>query len=356
MFRETPRSAPRMSSLSAALMSAFVVFSLPSEALAQSSQGTSSAAHSYRLEAGPLTKTLDAIAAVSGRQINYDRDALRSAQAPAVQGTMSTSAAVSQALAGTGYVLSENDAGMLTIAPVATVQITARDEAEKSFKASRSDTATRSGADLHNVPASVTLITSKVLETQQVTNLQDALRNVSGINFKESPQRNPTFAVRGFTASSTTNGVRDNTAASTDVFGVERVEVLKGPQAILSGGDSDGGGVNVVLKKPSAEVVRDLTLQYGSRADKTVALDLSGPIDTSKRLTYRLIGVKRENGKNQALRHNEGSRCSGTANQVKATPDFFVACWVMQWPQPALGYCFQHRVGILAKHVDVLMQ
>lgn len=69
-----------------------------------------------------------------------------------------------------------------------------------------------------------------------------------------------------------------------------------------------------------------------------------------------ILGVKRENGKNQALRHNEGSRCSGTANQVKATPDFFVACWVMQWPQPALGYCFQHRVGILAKHVDVLMQ
>lgn len=67
-------------------------------------------------------------------------------------------------------------------------------------------------------------------------------------------------------------------------------------------------------------------------------------------------GVKRENGKNQALRHNEGSRCSGTANQVKGTPDFFVACWVMQWPQPALGSCFQHRVGILAKHVDVLMQ
>jgi hypothetical protein len=67
------------------------------------------------------------------------------------------------------------------------------------------------------------------------------------------------------------------------------------------------------------------------------------------------IRVKRENGKNQALRHNEGSRCSGTANQVKATLTF-VACWVMWWPQPALGYCFQHRVGILAKHVDVLMQ
>lgn len=92
------------------------------------------------------------------------------------------------------------------------------------------------------------------------------------------------------------------------------------------------------------------------RFGKLMELLVAGDGCCARRVVMLPDGVKRENGKNQALRHNEGSRCSGTANQVKGTPDFFVACWVMQWPQPALGYCFQHRVGILAKHVDVLMQ
>ncbi|MET0266215.1 MAG: TonB-dependent receptor [Duganella sp.] len=165
-----------------------------------------------------------------------------------------------------------------------------RDQAETSFKADRSDTTTRSGADLRDVPQSVTVITSKVLESQQATSLQDALRNVSGIAFTESPQGLPTFSVRGFSnTSTTTNGVTDRGATLTSVFGVERVEVLKGPQAILAGAGSLGGGVNVVTKKPQAQTIRNLTFQYGSHGDATLAADLSGALSADNKLTYRLI-------------------------------------------------------------------
>nr|WP_315396510.1 TonB-dependent receptor [uncultured Duganella sp.] len=177
-------------------------------------------------------------------------------------------------------------------APPAIVITAQRDQAETGFKADRSDTATRSGASLHDVPGSVTIITGKLIESQQQTNLQDVLRNVSGIQLTQTPMNAPTFQVRGFVSTGTTNGVADATAASTNVFGVERVEVLKGPQAILSGSNSLGGGVNVVVKKPQAESIRDLTLQYGSGGDKTGAGDLSGALTADKKLTYRVIGAK----------------------------------------------------------------
>ena len=348
MFSTAPRSAPRMSTLSAALVSAFVVLSSPNPAFAQPAASTTEPVRTYQLAAAPLPQTLDAIAAASGRRIEFNRAALGGTQGHPVRGDLSAGAAVAEALTGTGYVLKETATGALAITPVATVLVTARDEAETSFKASRSDTATRSGADLHDVPGGITLITSKVLETQQITNVQDALRNVSGVNFQQTPGRPPTFSVRGFTAATTTNGVRDKNGAATDVFGVERIEVLKGPQAILAGGDADGGAVNVVLKKPTTEIVRDLTLQYGSNADRTIAADLSGPLDSSKRLTYRLIGAaaksSRSYGGYDGRKHNSFTPSLRWNNEAT---DIIVSASYSDQHVATPMYTFARRDGVI---------
>ncbi|PTT91910.1 hypothetical protein DBR42_02985 [Pelomonas sp. HMWF004] len=143
-----------------------------------------------------------------------------------------------------------------------------------------------------NVPMSMTMITSKVLQSQQATSTLEALRNVSGVSLAQTPQGLPEFSVRGFSETSqTTNGIADRTSVQSDVATIERIEVLKGPQAILAGGDSLGGGVNVVIKRPTTEAVRDLTLQYGSRADVTATVDLAGALTDDKRWSYRFIGT-----------------------------------------------------------------
>lgn len=172
------------------------------------------------------------------------------------------------------------------------VTVTAtRGEAETGFKASSSDTATRSGAELLDVPQSVTVITAKVIETQQAMSVQDVLQNVAGVVTRQSAQGTPSYSIRGFTQTSAlSNGVSNPFASSGSIASVERIEVLKGPQAILSGGDSLGGGVNIVTKKPTAESVRELGLQYGSHADATATFDLAGAVREDKRVSYRLIG------------------------------------------------------------------
>lgn len=248
----------------------------------------------YRLPPAALADTLEAIAAQSGATIRYRAADVGTLRSGAVTGELTVSQAIAVALSGTGLsARRDNDGGLTILSAVQTdeiVVVAPRDEAETGFKASRSETATRSGASLREIPGSVTVITSKVLETQQAMSVRDALGNASGLTFEESPQGSPTVSVRGFGSTSiTVNGVSEPRGSQTNVFGIERIEVLKGPQAILSGANSLGGGVNIVTRKPQAETSLSAMLQYGSYGDKTGAIDVGGGLAGAGKLSVRLI-------------------------------------------------------------------
>jgi iron complex outermembrane receptor protein len=350
MHRNGSRFAPRKLILPAALTSLFAL-GAPLGAWGQQIPATTGAAavHYYDLQPGPLTQTLDEIARISGRPISFDGADLAGDRAGAVKGNFVADAAVRQALVGTKHALTVDNAGALAVTRPSRIEIVARrDQAETEFKADRSDTSTRSGTNLHLVPGSVTLITSKVLESQQATDLTEALRNVSGMSFNKTPQNNTTFGIRGFSASSDSNGITDNSATSRSVFAVERVEVLKGPQAILSGGDSLGGAVNVVVKKPQAEAIRDLTLQYGSFDDRTVAGDLSGAFSEDKRLTYRTVASVQDARRNDAGMNGKNAKAFMQALRWKDnTTDFIASAEYNNDKTPLERYTFARRDGAI---------
>lgn len=248
----------------------------------------------YTIPAGPLASTLREISRVSGRHIRFETRDVQDLKAPAIQGRRTAVAAVQEALSLSGLTMTvQANGGMVVFMPeLDTVTVTAeRSEAETGFKASRSETATRSGADLLDVPQAVTVVTAKVIETQQSKSVQDVLKNVAGVVTRENAQGLTSYSIRGFTQTSTlSNGVTDPYSGFTNIAGVDRVEVLKGPQAILSGSSSLGGAVNIVTKKPTAETIRDVTLSYGSHQDRRASLDLAGALTEDKKFSYRLIG------------------------------------------------------------------
>ncbi|WP_409160552.1 TonB-dependent siderophore receptor [Pectobacterium sp. B2J-2] len=248
----------------------------------------------YAIPAGPLASTLREISRVSGQGIRFETRDVQDHQAPAVQGHRNVVAAVQEAISLSGLTMTVLANGNVAVfmPELDKVTVTAeRSEAETGFKASRSETATRSGADLLDVPQAVTVVTAKVIETQQAKSVQEVLKNVAGVVTRESAQGLPSYSIRGFTQTSTlSNGITDPYSSFTNIAGIDRVEVLKGPQAILSGSDSLGGAVNIVTKKPTAETVRDVTLSYGSHQDRSGTLDLAGALTDDKKLSYRLIG------------------------------------------------------------------
>lgn len=315
----------------------------------------------YDLQPGPLSQTLRQIATIGGQEIRFVESDIATVVAAQVSGQLSAEQAVNAALTGSGLSVNTDAEGRLHVfatAKAQTVVVTAkRDQAETSFKADYSDTTTRSGAMLRDVPQSVTIITSKVLETQQVLSLQDALRNVSGVAFIQSPQGLPTFSVRGFSqTSTTTNGVTDRGASQTNVFGVERVEVLKGPQAILSGAGSLGGGVNVVMKKPQAETIRDLTVQYGTHDDATVAADLSGALTADKKLTYRLIGSDAQSsGTTVGYKGRKDKFIMPEVRWKDEKADLIVGMSYGEQELPVPAYTFALRDGTILPRAPMLM-
>ncbi len=297
-----PTMSHRSPSFRYSTLCAAVALALPVAVQAQqgpvaagTSKTAAAASAHYSIPAGPLSATLKAIGSISGKRIQFDEADVKGLNAPAIQDAPNEVAAVQAAVAGSGLTMASNPDGSLRVfvQQLAAVAVTAqRDEAETGFRASSSPTATRGGADLLDVPQSVTVLTAKVFETQQAPTVEDALRNVAGVITRPGAQGASSFTIRGFDTSNSTlaNGLSDPNSLKTNIAGVERVEVLKGPQALLAGAYGQGGTLNIVTKKPTSEPIRNVTLSYGSRAERTATIDLAGPLNESKELSYRVIG------------------------------------------------------------------
>nr|WP_256243988.1 TonB-dependent receptor plug domain-containing protein [Burkholderia ubonensis] len=90
---------------------------------------------------------------------------------------------------------------------------------------------------LMDVPQTVNVVPHAVIEDQNATSMQDALRNVPGVGFSVGDGQRDQITIRGFNSITDqyVDGIRDDALYYRDLSNVERVEVLKGPAAVLYG-------------------------------------------------------------------------------------------------------------------------
>lgn len=241
-------------------------------------------------------------------------DALRS---HAISGTLAPQVALAQLLEGTKMSFVFVDARTVVVKPSAVASATPGNVASSSpssakllppiqaiglvgndagFMADVSSGPTRTLSDPIDVPQSVGIVTQSLLQSEQVQTIADAIRNIAGAEYIGGSSGLPIFDVRGFIAGNgMTDGMPNNVLAVGDyppMIGVERVEVLKGPQAILgdtSAYNNFGGLIDVVLKKPQSEPVHQLMFSFGDHGEKQLGVDLAGALNDSRTLTYRLV-------------------------------------------------------------------
>lgn len=178
------------------------------------------------------------------------------------------------------------------------VVVTGEQDEDRYFVPDAS-TATRTDTRTLDVPASIQVIPQQVLEDQQVTNIVEALGNVSGVSADSDRGVFTDISIRGFTgAPILLDGFRlFGSTTPEETANLERVEVLRGPASILFGEVQPGGIVNLVTKKPTAEPFYNIEFQAGSFGLIRPQVDLSGPLTDDKRLRYRLNAVyNREDG------------------------------------------------------------
>jgi iron complex outermembrane receptor protein len=166
----------------------------------------------------------------------------------------------------------------------------------RSYRRRNASTVTRTDTPLRDIPANIQVIPRQLIEDQGAIRIDEAVRNVSGVNFSTAfGGRNQQFNVRGFSASQYRNGQLEtngasffNARTSPETANLERIEVLKGPASVLFGQGDPGGTINLVTKRPLASPYAAVSFTGGSFDFYRPTLDLSGPLTADGSLAYRL--------------------------------------------------------------------
>lgn len=174
---------------------------------------------------------------------------------------------------------------------IPTVQVTGANQAPVSAN-------TKFTAPLLDTPKSVTVVSADVISQTGAVSLTDALRTVPGITIGAGEGGNPVgdnLFIRGYNAQTDTyiDGIRDAGSQSREVFNIEQVEVVKGPNSAYGGRSSAGGGVNLVSKTAQAYDFNSASVGIGSDKYRRITGDVN-----------RVLGSGNGVGSNSAFRLN----------------------------------------------------
>jgi catecholate siderophore receptor len=163
--------------------------------------------------------------------------------------------------------------------------------ARPAYLTSQSSTATKTSTPLRDVPQSVTIISKSVMADQRMQSMGEVSRYIPGITMGqgEGNRDQPTIRGNNTTAGFFVNGMRDDVQYFRDLYNVERVEALKGANALIFGRGVGGGVLNRVTKVAEWTPTRELSLQGGSYGNRRTALDVGQGI--SEAVALRLNGV-----------------------------------------------------------------
>lgn len=165
----------------------------------------------------------------------------------------------------------------------------------RGYVAVNSVTATKTDTALIDVPQSINVITRQQLDDQASYSLSDVLRYVPGVTVGQGEGNRDQITLRGqnTTADFFLDGVRDDVQYYRGLYNLERVEVLKGPYALIFGRGGGGGIINRVQKTPNgAGAFASTRLSANSFG----AFDISGDVNTpiGDRAAFRMNAVYEE--------------------------------------------------------------
>ena len=154
---------------------------------------------------------------------------------------------------------------------------------QDSYRVPNASTATRTDTPIRDIPQSIQVIPRQVIEDQNASTLEEVLRNVNGGGSRGFEG----FFDRTILTDGATRAV-NNARYVPNLGNVERVEVLDGPASVLYGQGGAGGVVNLVTRQPLRDPFYEIEGTIGSYDDYRGRIDLTGPLNDSESILYRL--------------------------------------------------------------------
>ncbi|SAI69486.1 ferric-siderophore receptor [Bordetella ansorpii] len=288
----------------------------PSLAGAQSAAAPAQAARGYAIGAGPLGDVLAQFAVTAGVQLVFDPALLAGRQSAGLRGNYGVQAGFDHLLLGSGFRAVTGGAGHYTLQPepsgavvlLAPVRVQGASapvttEGSNSY-ASEAVSVGKGAQRLREIPQSVSVVTRKQMDDQNMNTLADAMRNVTGITVDTLSSGSDLhgFVSRGYTLDTLqVDGLNypagaGNLSSGMDLALYDRIEVLRGPSGLYQGTGEPAGSVNLVRKRPLSGFAFETQATVGSWDYYRAVADLSTPFDGEGKVRGRFVAVYNDRG------------------------------------------------------------
>lgn len=292
-------------------------------AFAQSSSQTTDVRRSFSVPAGTLEQTLQAFSNAAGVKLSASTPLVRDKNSQGLSGNYSVSEGFAELLRAQGLQAVRQAKGSYTVSrmtpqaqaaateDVATLQaVTVREKAPSATDAYTGGQVASGGRvgllgdkGFMETPFSVISYTEKFIEDQQASDISDVISKTDPTVFTSgiAGESNESYSIRGLASNVgdvSINGLAGMAAYyrnSPEMY--ERVEVLKGPSAMLNGmppKGSAGGAVNLATKRAANEPLTRLTTSYMSDSQWGGHIDLGRRFGENKQFGVRFNGVYRD--------------------------------------------------------------
>ena len=153
------------------------------------------------------------------------------------------------------------------------------------------NTATKTLTALRDLPQSVTVVSREMIQDQSMQSIGDVVRYVPGITAVQGENNRDQVVIRGNSSSADffLDGVRDDVQYYRDLYNLDQVEALKGPNAMIFGRGGGGGVINRITKQARFAAFRELIFQGGSYGNKRILTDIDQPL--SDTVAFRFNGM-----------------------------------------------------------------
>ena len=172
---------------------------------------------------------------------------------------------------------------------------------DKGYSTTNAIGVTRTNTRLIDIDQDINVVTRQLLEDTAAGELYDALKYISGIAIESNV--GDSVMIRGYTVRDNhTDGFVDNqnqTQAGAEPFMFERLEVLKGPSALVYGSHAIGGVLNRVRKVPLWKPAGSTALTLGNHEQHKLEFDYSAPLND--KFAYRVVSVWRDEDLNNGV-------------------------------------------------------
>jgi iron complex outermembrane receptor protein len=274
----------------------------------------------FDIPSGPLGRVLNEFSRQAGVYLVGSHELAQNHQSDGLRGRHSIQQGLEHLLRGTGlqavrqgasgYVLQPGSAvDVVQLQPMSVIGAEVQDangQPDAGYRAIQSATASKTNTSVLEIPRSISVVTRRRMDDQKSQTLTEVLGYVPGIFAPPfaagDGQAGDLFFIRGFNATDYGYGLlRDGLRVqgnrydtTSEPFGLERVEVFRGPTSILYGENAPGGVVNLVSKRPTVDSRGEVQLSYGTHDRRQLGVDVSGPLNEGGSVLGRMVVLGRK--------------------------------------------------------------